>query len=207
MAGRVYGAGATGLFLIDHKPATWHDPTHLGESVLRVLSAFPDHWVGLNCLAMRPYEAICFASELSASAVWADDAVGDIRRSIHRHSLDNSASYFGGITMKGSGYVEDPGAAAEVVLAYCDAVDVVVTSGPGTGKATTTERLRVIKEAIGDKPLAVASGVDETNIADQSRFLDYVLVASSIERVRMSGDIDSAKLGRLVELFDDSAGS
>ncbi len=200
MAGRVYGAGATGLFLIDHKPATWHDPSHLGESVRQVLSAFPDRWVGVNCLAMRPYDAITFASELSASGVWADDAVGDIRRTVHR---DGIVSYFGGITMKGAGYVEEPAAAAAVVLAHCDAVDVVVTSGPGTGQATTAERLRIIREAIGDKLLAVASGVNETNIADQSRFLDYVLVASSIERVPMKGDIDAIKLGRLVELFQN----
>ena len=200
MAGRVYGAGAPGLFLIDHKTATWHDPSYLGESVQHVRSAFPGNWVGVNCLAMRPYDAFQFASELSVNGVWADDAVGDIHRTVQRGDW---VSYFGGITMKGVGYVEEPDAAAAVVLDHCDAVDVVVTSGPGTGQATTAERLRIIREAIGDRLLAVASGVNEANVSAQSRFVDYVLVASSIERVPMRGDIDVKKLGRLVELFQN----
>ena len=45
-------------------------------------------------------------------------------------------------------------------------MDVVTTSGPGTGKAAAPEKIRTIRQAIGDKPLAIASGVTPENVPD-----------------------------------------
>lgn len=201
--GLVFEVGAGGVVLIDHRS---YDSALLEEATNAVLDLFPDKWVGVNVLQLFAREAVQWAGEMGCAGVWVDNAAEpDVsqtdQESIEQSRTDHGLMYFGGIAMKGSGYVEDPLRAAEKIKTFMGRVDVVVTSGPGTGVSTTTERLSAVRAAIGNKPLAVASGVNADNISAQSPYLDYVLVASSIERRRMSGDIDPAKLRELIEKF------
>jgi predicted TIM-barrel enzyme len=59
-------------------------------------------------------------------------------------------------------------------------MDVVTTSGPGTGQAAHVEKIRTMKAALGDFPLAIASGITPENVKDYLPFSDCYLVATGI---------------------------
>jgi len=75
--------------------------------------------------------------------------------------------------------VEDLGAAARLASRYCD---VVTTSGPGTGQAAAVEKIRAMKQALGPRPLAIASGITPANIGEYLPIADAFLVATGISR-------------------------
>lgn len=70
------------------------------------------------------------------------------------------------------------GVAAATAAYLCD---VVTTSGPATGEPPDPEKLRLMREALGDHALAVASGVDADNVGAMLPYADAFLVASSLE--------------------------
>ena len=113
--------------------------------------------------------------------------------------------YFGGLAMKGAGYIEDPYEAASFVEMTQDFVDVVTTSGPATGLASPIERLKQIHSAIKEGGrLAVCSGVSVENITELAGMVDYFMVGSSIETKPLSGVIDKNKLSQLIMAHEDA---
>ena len=60
------------------------------------------------------------------------------------------------------------------------ATDVSCTSGPGTGKEADIEKIKSIREYLGNHPMAIASGVSVENIEQYKDVVNYLLVASSI---------------------------
>lgn len=60
-------------------------------------------------------------------------------------------------------------------------VDVVTTSGPGTGEPPTVEKLATMRQALGDRALAVASGITPENVEPFLPYVDAFLVATGIE--------------------------
>ncbi len=88
-------------------------------------------------------------------------------------------TYFGGVAFKGQRKVrpEHLGQAAQKATAF---MDVVTTSGPGTGVAADIDKVRVMKEALGSFPLALASGVTPDNVGDYLPYVDCFLVATGI---------------------------
>jgi predicted TIM-barrel enzyme len=69
--------------------------------------------------------------------------------------------------------------AARIASRY---IDVVTTSGPGTGQAAALEKIQVMKEALDDFPLAIASGITPENAVQYLPWADCVLVATGISR-------------------------
>ena len=59
-------------------------------------------------------------------------------------------------------------------------MDVVTTSGPGTGHAASPDKISVMKHALGDHPLAIASGITPENVSDYLDIADCFLVATGI---------------------------
>lgn len=59
-------------------------------------------------------------------------------------------------------------------------MDVITTSGPGTGQPASVNKIARIRSYIGDFPLALASGVNKDNKKLFEPYVDYMLVASSI---------------------------
>ena len=59
-------------------------------------------------------------------------------------------------------------------------MDVVTTSGPGTGQAAPRQKILDMKQSLGDLPLAIASGITPGNISDYLPAADCFLVASGI---------------------------
>ncbi len=61
-------------------------------------------------------------------------------------------------------------------------MDVVTTSGPGTGHAVHVDKIRAMKEALGQFPLAIASGITAENVQDYLPWSDCYLVATGISK-------------------------
>ena len=175
-------AGANGACLISHGSVSDSD---LFDIYLRIADEHAGFWLGVNCLGWGAEELFTRAKDLVAG-VWIDDALIDESRAEQptatrinqvQQSVGWRGLYFGGVAFKYQRPVRDLASASRNAVPY---MDVVTTSGPGTGKAATPEKIRTIKQAIGDKPLAVASGVTPENVPDYLPWADCFLVATGI---------------------------
>lgn len=183
-----------GVFLINHSIAD--------ESLLEihkiVSEKYPDWWIGVNCLGISPDQ--CFrAVSGKVGGVWADNSqieedneeqpyaekVLETRNLYAPHCL-----YFGGVAFKYQRKVEDLESACQIAARY---MDVVTTSGTGTGQAAEIEKIRRMKLALGDTPLAIASGITPENINDYLPFADGFLVATGISRSFTELDAERVK--------------
>ena len=102
--------------------------------------------------------------------------------------------YFGGVAFKYQRPVEDLTRAARLAVRY---MDVVTTSGPGTGIAAARDKIAEMKEAVGGFPLAIASGITPENVSDYLDVTDCFLVATGISR--SFTELDLQKVCMLIE--------
>lgn len=183
-------AGADGVFLVNHSVP--HQS--LMKSYRLVAHTYPELWVGANSLGAH---LSWIRDQIHVQGMWADNACVDERREdqpIAERAYQNMRGewdgiYFGGVAFKGQRRVKPElyGEAARKAMPF---MDVVTTSGPGTGEAADVDKIRVMKEAIGDFPLAIASGITPENVGDYLPHADCFLVASGI-----SDDFENLNLG------------
>lgn len=151
----------------------------------RVKSEYPKLWLGINLLTTsvkRVFEKI----DNRVDGVWTDNAM------IHEGSQAQKDAqeiveariksgwdglYFGGIAFKGQRKVDNPASVAMIAGEY---MDVVTTSGERTGKPPEIAKISDMKNAIGNTPLGIASGISIDNISDYIGIADCFLVASSM---------------------------
>lgn len=180
-------SGADGVFLINQGMST----RELLALLPSIRARHPDLWLGINLLGYEPEEIIALPEAVLLDGVWADDAGVD--------SLDAATAaaaagrwteacrrtgwkglYFGGTAFKTQTPIRDD-QLPEVGRRAAGFVDVVTTSGPGTGIAVDVGRVKILREALGTHPLALASGVTPENVEDVLPYVDVFLVASGIE--------------------------
>jgi hypothetical protein len=150
-------SGGDGVFLINHGISA----ERLLEIFASVHAVHADWWIGLNCLDLQPADAFR-AVPPEVGGIWADNA------GINEHTEEQPAAeevvsgrrhsgwqglYFGGVAFKYQRHVEHLAAAARIATRY---MDVVTTSGPGTGQAAHRDKIATMKQAICDFPLAIA---------------------------------------------------
>ena len=199
-------AGAPGCFLINHDFGV--------EAFLPIVretrAAFPDLWTGVNFLAVTGADAFPVLGELAregcrVDAYWADDARIDERASVQDEAADIArvralcgwdGLYFGGTAFKKQRPVAeaDHGTAARIAAEW---MDVVTTSGIATGEEAETGKIATFREAIGDAPLAIASGITPENAARYAD-ADCFMVATGINEPGNFYDIDPARLDALM---------
>mgnify|MGYP000072399560 CR=1 FL=1 len=168
-------------------------------------------FVGVNLLGCDVPEAIDVIANNGSiiDGVWSDNArmhldnvghesgahYGEVVRA-KRQWFAWQGLYFGGVAFKYQRPVppEQWGATAKYAAPW---VDVITTSGEGTGIAAPPEKLRAMRDAIGDHPLALASGVTPDNIGDYLDTVDAFLVSTGIEQ--SFGVFDPAKVKALAQ--------
>ncbi|OHA89563.1 MAG: hypothetical protein A2741_00600 [Candidatus Zambryskibacteria bacterium RIFCSPHIGHO2_01_FULL_43_27] len=194
-----FDRGADGIFLINHDVS--------GDELLETFHVIKEHhagWVGINFLDLSPGEAVLRLPR-NASGLWVDKSgvkeIGGVINDYelrqwyqlrHTHSID--ALYFGGVAFK-----YQPAVSNLVEVAHCASrsVDVVVTSGEGTGKAPDVNKIRLIRSGIGrDGALAVASGINSQNIHRFIGLVDCFLIATGISKSHT--ELDPIKVTELV---------
>lgn len=191
-------AGADGVFLINHEMA---DETLL-DIHETIAEAYPDWWIGVNCLGLLP-EKVFQAISLKVNGVWVDNAgieehhesqpYAEHVLSIQQACVPNCL-YFGGVAFKYQRPVEDLEIACRVAAQY---MDVVTTSGSGTGHAADIEKIHRMKRALGDTPLAIASGITPENVESYLPHADSFLVATGISH--SFTELDPLRVRLLVE--------
>ena len=163
----------------------------------------------MNCLDLDPPEVFQAVDE-RVSGIWVDHAGIDERADEQPLAEEASAArersgwtglYFGGVAFKYQRPVEDLARAARLAVRY---MDVVTTSGPGTGIAAAREKIVAMKEAAGGFPLAIASGITPENVGDYLDVADCFLVATGISR--SFTELDPIRLRTLIEQVGASAG-
>ncbi|MCA9976700.1 MAG: hypothetical protein KC413_13150, partial [Anaerolineales bacterium] len=133
-------AQADGIFLINHEMS--------GAALLTihraVVAEHPDWWVGVNCLDLTPFEVFHHIDD-TAAGVWVDNALIDEQAEQQplaeavlavRKKAGWPGLYFGGVAFKYQRLIYDLRQAAVQATPY---MDVVTTSGPGTGHAAAVE--------------------------------------------------------------------
>jgi hypothetical protein len=175
-------AGGEGLFLVNHEIPS----TRLLKVHLEVKRQFPDLWIGVNCLDLTPDWV---GAHPEVAGMWSDQAyIFENREEQHsaallqeriRETSKWGGIYFGGVAFKGQRKVK-PADLGDVAVRATSYMDVVTTSGPGTGYAAEVGKIKAMKDAIGEFPLAIASGITPENVHLYMPHADCFLVASGI---------------------------
>lgn len=183
-------AGCAGVFLINHDTADGSRPlSYVGllEIHAQLVKAFPDWWLGVNCLDFKAADTFQHLGP-SVAGLWVDDGEIDEgsdqqmaaeKIKAARESSGWDGLYFGGVAFKYQRPVSEVETAARIGASL---IDVVTTSGPATGQAASPEKVKRMKLALGDRALALASGITIENIDLFLPYVDYFLVATGISR-------------------------
>lgn len=194
--------GVRGVFLIDQ---VMHERDVLAL-VREVRRRHPLLWVGVNLLSRSPAEALMTTLDAcdTIDGIWSDNAGIDERGAEHpdaeafvtaRRAASWGGLYFGGVAFKYQRQVAqgDLGRAASMATAY---MDVVCTSGPGTGCAADVEKVRALHAGLGGHAMALASGITPENVRGYLPFTQAFLVGTGIEA--SLGVLDPAKIEQLM---------
>lgn len=193
-----HDAGADGVFLINHGLSG----EYLLEIHSKVAEAHPDWWIGVNCLGWQPARVFRSISK-QVAGVWADNADIDeykIKQTQPEHTLlvrsihHPECLYFGGVAFKYQPEVDNLERACRIALRY---MDVVTTSGPGTGESADLGKISRMRSALGDAPLAIASGITPGNVVGYLPYADSFLVATGISE--SFTDFDPVLVRKLIE--------
>jgi hypothetical protein len=175
-----FAAGASGVFVIamegDDAPVI---------PVARVIKArWPDKLVGVNLLESAPAEALEASLAAGLDATWTDrpgvtsDYLGaEAFRVSERLKSAPNHLFFGSVAFKYQALERHPDIAARRAKALGM---IPTTSGAATGEAPTPEKTDLMKAAIGETPLALASGITPANVELFLPSTTYFLVATGI---------------------------
>lgn len=198
-------AGAQGCFLINHD----FEPEKFLPIIRDTRGAFPSLWMAVNFLSVTGKDAFPVLGNLQAEgcqvdAYWADDAcidedgVNEEARAIavSRENSGWEGLYFGGTAFKKQRKVA-PDRYGDAAREACPFMDVITTSGVATGQQADMGKIEAFRSAIGDRPMALASGISPEN-AHSYADVDCFMVATGINKSGNFYDIDP---GRLAELM------
>ncbi|HEY5600929.1 MAG TPA: BtpA/SgcQ family protein [Patescibacteria group bacterium] len=196
-----FKAGADGVFLISMNGMNHYDLLQIQKQTRQEFSTW---WIGINYLDLSTISAFKNV-DAGVSGLWTDNAriyewsdkqIEADQINIAREKSGWPGLYFGGVAFKYQYLVKDPALAAKIATKY---VDVVTTSGTMTGIAPDIQKIKSMKKAMGDFPLAIASGVSPQNVEQFLDHADCFLVATSLLKPNAE-EFDPGKVKDLVEI-------
>ncbi|WP_347310813.1 BtpA/SgcQ family protein [Defluviimonas sp. SAOS-178_SWC] len=206
--------GAPGILLINHDISA----EAFVPLIRSVRSQFPTLWLGVNFLAVTGKDAFPVLGELQRTgtkvdAYWADDArIDEMKPTTEQDEAREIANvssasgwtglYFGGTCFKKQRDVAPEHYATSARIAR-DWMDVVTTSGIATGHAPELSKIEIFRNAIGDAPLALASGITCENARAFARFADCFIVGTGVNQTGDFHNFDQRKLADLMEVSRD----
>lgn len=176
--------GCDGVFLINHGDMSYSILFDMYYSLYKV---FPDWWIGVNCLDLSPIEVFSEVHQ-GISGIWVDNAMIDEESNDQLKAIEIQKAreesgwqglYFGGVAFKYQRPVSEWAKAACIATNY---MDIVTTSGPATGEPAYLGKIKEMKQAIGNRPLAIASGITPQNVRSYLGFVDCFLVSTGISK-------------------------
>lgn len=197
-------SGADGVFIISHGVIDAAGLFDLAKLIKHEIQGF---WVGVNCLGLSALEAAQIVP-MEVNGLWTDNAHIDERilfeQEYARKVKDTLQErgwygrYFGGVAFKYQREVVNLELAVEKSKPY---MDVICTSGVGTGHAADLSKMQRMKAAAGDFPIAIASGITPENVIEYLPYIDYFLVATGISK--SFTELDEGKTKQLIKNIRD----
>lgn len=194
-----------GVFLIDHDA---NDRRLIG-CIRAVRSAFPDQFIGVNLIGRSYGQTLgilcrAFKKHIPVDAIWTDNSGLHIEKDAVGLRLIDSANrtpgwegiHFGGVAYGRQQHVPLEQLPTLGALARAH-IDIPTTSGPGPGQEADIERLRALRQGLGDHPFALVGGVTPYNIRRYIGIVDHILVSTGI--LDGAGGIDEQKLELLLD--------
>ncbi len=205
--------GVQGVFLINHD----FDVELFIPIIVELRELFPNLWLGVNFLAVTGKDAFLRLGDLQRNGIpidayWADDGCIDERKPDQvaaseiadvRAASGWDGTYFGGVAFKKQRAVSADGYGTAATQAG-QWMDVVTTSGVATGSAAELSKIKAFREALPERPLAIASGVTPENVHLYRSSVDAILVATGINCPGDFYNIDRSKLARLMMMCRES---
>jgi hypothetical protein len=168
-----------------------------------VKKEFSTWWIGVNLLG-EPTARVFDKLNSNISGLWADNAQINewSKEQFDADSIKSAKEksgwkglYFGGVAFKYQRHVDNLAIAAQIATQY---VDVITTSGEGTGSAPDYEKIAAMKASVGNFPIAIASGISPENITNYRDVANCYLVATSI-LIPGTEDFDLSRVIDLVQ--------
>jgi len=193
-------AGADGVFLISMTGMNHQDLLKMHSLAKK---EFATWWIGINYLDLPTVKVFQNVNQ-QVSGIWTDNACIyewmerqiDAEQIIKAKKENNyQGLYFGGVAFKYQPKVDNIKKVAQIAKHY---MDVVTTSGQATGSAPDLKKIQIMKEAIDNHPLAIASGISPENIKSYLKDADCFLVATSLLKPG-SENFDPNKVKKLIE--------
>jgi len=185
--------GAYGVFLISMTA----DNEDLPMLAKAIKGKYPNLKVGINLLGKKAIDAVEISKLFELDMTWADNPI-ITSSGVSEEAIDikcmikgTDHMFFNSVAFKYQKSDSNPGIAAELSI-NCGFIPT--TSGKATGSAANIEKIKEMKLAIGQSPLAVASGLDPENVVIYLDYLDYGLVATGISKDFHELDQDKLKL-------------
>lgn len=187
-------ADVDGVFLIN-QCMSWEE---IGDLIRVIRREAPGLWVGANFLGCSITETLQRYGDV-LDGLWTDSSTGVRSTEVLSKWREKGGLWFGGVCFK---YQADENGDLAYIKRECQRVesimDVVTTSGVGTGEAASLLKVADFRLALGSRPLAIASGVTIDNVKDYSN-VDAFLVATGVEK--SFGVFDDRKLRTLSSLI------
>ncbi len=199
-AERAYDAGCDGVFLI-HMDG---DNELLAPIACRIKSRWADNLlVGVNYLGLDPVKAVLRNVADGLDMTWTDVQLTHssadpwtfaemIQTALAKHPAHQ---VFAGVAFKHQRPEPHPEQAARMADKFGL---IATTSGSATGVAAEVDKIARLRAAIGDAPLAIASGVTPENVHEYAPHLSHILVATGVSE--SFHEFDYEKLYRLRSL-------
>lgn len=148
---------------------------------------YPDLWIGINILGYNIFEVLNYLTEITmVNGLWIDNSYvtdkdyQNIPEIIINHfkNISWDGLYFGGTLFK---YIKYSGDTNKICSNSIPYMDIITTSGDGTGIPIEINKLQNIYNIIDNKrPIALASGITSDNIDIIKEYVDIFIVGTYI---------------------------
>lgn len=185
-------AQADGVFLISMDGRN----NQLLDIAGQLILDFPRFWMGVNLLGWSPLHSAFHLKQSGLQGFWSDNArLDDLKEATMTRANFARAgvAHFGGFAFK---YQPQPLSIAAAAIKDERMMDVLTTSGPGTGQAPAVTKIDLIRRAVPEAAIAIASGITPTN-ATYFPMANAYLCATGIEAD--FGLLNPVKLKALVD--------
>ena len=178
----------------------------LQEVITEFRKVYPGRWIGINLIGETFVAVMEFLKDSTPDGIWMDrsyltDADYQTLPNLILDFFQRSGwqgLYFGGVLFK---YVNTHFADEEKLCQNArEYMDVLTTSGAGTGIAIDNNKLVKIKLSVGTKQVvAVASGITAENIATIKNHCDIYMLRTAI--VDKNDYVDNTALNRFMDSY------
>jgi len=119
----------------------------------------------------------------------------------YRRRLNSSVAILADVHVKHAVPMSNPSIAeAAEETAYRGKADGLIVSGTATGKPTSLDDLRAVRDAVRDRPIYVGSGASASSIKELFQFADGAIVGTAVKQDgRTTAPVDPARAKAFIQ--------